>query len=264
MASIIAVYSMKGGVGKTTLAVNLAYCSAAQSAWRTLLWDIDAQGAATFLLGEERGSAKAKRVFSRDLGAAELIEPTRWPGLDLLAADLSLRHLDHTLSAGDKPKRLRKLLHGLAPEFDRVILDCPPGLSEVSDQVFRAVDLIVVPVPPTPLALRAYKQVSAHIERDHGGVPPLLPVLSMVDRRKKLHREIVDQHLDWPIIPQASVVERMAVERSPVVATARTSAASIAIGSLWERVEQRLARNQSDKQGNPRKLARIPARKGEH
>lgn len=262
MASIIAVYSMKGGVGKTTLAVNLAYCSATQSSWRTLLWEIDAQGAATFLLGEERESAKAKRVFSRDVGAAELIEPTRWPGLDLLAADMSLRHLDHTLSAADKPKRLRKLLHGLATDFDRVILDCPPGLSEVSDQVFRAVDLIVVPVPPTPLALRAYEQVSEHIARDHGGMPPLLPVFSMVDRRKKLHREIVDECPDWPVIPQASIVERMAVEQSPVVATARTSAASIAIGGLWEQVEQRLTLEKAVKRSNAGKLARVPSCKG--
>lgn len=253
MASIIAVYSMKGGVGKTTLAVNLAYCSASQSSWRTLLWEIDAQGAASFLLGEMRESAKAKRVFSRNVGAEELIESTRWPGLALLAADMSLRHLDHTLSVADKPKRLRKLVHGLAPEFDRVILDCPPGLGEVSDQVFRAVDLIVVPVPPTPLALRAYEQVSEHIARDHGGLPPLLPVLSMVDRRKKLHREIVDERPDWPVVPQASVVERMAVEQSPVVATARTSAASIAIVRLWARVEQRLALEKAVERSNPGK-----------
>jgi cellulose biosynthesis protein BcsQ len=263
MASTIAIYSMKGGVGKTTLAVNLAYCSAAQSSWRTLLWEIDAQGAATFRLGEEEGeSAKAKRVFSRDIGAADLIKPTRWPRLDLLAADMSLRHLDHTLSTADKPKRLRKLLHGLATEFDCVLLDCPPGLGEVSDQVFRAVDLIVVPIPPTPLALRAYEQVSEYIAHNHGGMPPLLPVLSMVDRRKKLHREIIDERPDWPVIPQASIVERMAVEQSPVVATARTSPASIAIGGLWERVKQRLTLEKAAEQGNPGKLARIPSRKG--
>lgn len=240
MANIIAVYSMKGGVGKSTIAVNLGYCSAAQSSWRTLLWDIDAQGAASFLLEQDRPLSKAKRVFSREVEPSALVEPTRWPGLDLLAGDMSLRHLDRTLSDAEKPKRLRKLLQTLAPAYDRIILDCPPGLGEVSDQLFRAVDLIVVPVPPTPLALRSLAQVQEHLDRNHGRKPQLLPVISMVDRRKTLHREFVAAHPDWPVIPHASVVERMAVERSPLAAYARNSPAAKAMSELWSATEKQL------------------------
>lgn len=240
MTKTVAVYSMKGGVGKTTLAVNLAYCCAAKSKLRTLLWDIDAQGAATYLCTQQRVEIRAKHVFSREIEASAVIEPTQWPNLNLLAADMSLRHLDRLLSETDKPKRLRKLLQSVSPKYDQIILDCPPGLGEISDQLFRAADLIVVPVPPTPLALRSFEQVKDHIERNHERRPILLPVITMVDRRKKLHREFVAEHPGWPVIPHASVVERMALERSPVLVYARQSLAATALGDLWGIVEELL------------------------
>jgi chromosome partitioning protein len=237
MAKIVAVYSMKGGVGKTTIAANLAYTSAMNSSLKTLLWDIDAQGAASFLFGQERPDGKAKRLFSRDVEPSALITPTRWPGLNLLAADLSLRHLDQTLSEADKPKRLRKLMHVLSPSYNRIILDCPPGLGEISDQMFRAVDLIVVPVPPTPLAMRSLILIEEHLARHHSHRPQLLPVLSMLDRRKSMHRAFAATHPEWPIIPQASLVERMALERAPLASYAARSPAALAFAALWQQVE---------------------------
>jgi len=261
MNRIIAVYSMKGGVGKSTIAASLAYCSAAHSCRRTLLWDIDAQGAAAFLFGQERPFAKAMGVFSREAEPSALIGPTQWPKLGLLAADMSLRHLDRTLSDLEKPNRLRKLLQTIAPAYDRIILDCPPGLGEVSDQLFRAVDLIVVPVPPTPLALRSFAQIQEHLARNHDRQPQLLPVISMVDRRKSMHREFVAAHPDWPVIPQASVVERMAVEQSPVTAYASSSPAAKAISGLWIQVERRLiAMPKPQGQAAAKKIGRIPPR----
>ncbi|HZV08226.1 MAG TPA: AAA family ATPase, partial [Novosphingobium sp.] len=207
MGKVIAVYSMKGGVGKSSLAVNLAEAAAQKG--RALLWDVDAQGAASFLLGDSARGHKAQRIFAKDIDPAEVVEPTDVPGLDLIAADLSLRHLDAAL-ADDKPKRLRKLLEGLAPDYERIILDCPPGLGELSDQIFRAADILVVPVAPAPLAIRTLDQVRAHLAEARGKkAPVLLPVFSMVDRRKGLHREMLAAHADWPAIPQASVVEQM-------------------------------------------------------
>lgn len=259
MAKIIAVYSMKGGVGKTTIAANLAYAATVQSSLKVLLWDIDAQGAASFLFGQERSGSKAKRVFSREVEPSELIAATRWPGLDLLAADLSLRNLDQTLSEADKPKRLRKLLQSLAPAYDRIILDCPPGLGEISDQLFRAVDLVVVPVPPTPLALRALELIEAHLERNHERRPKLLPVISMVDRRKTMHRDFVAAHGNWPALPQASVVERMTIERAPLASYAASSPAAGAFKALWVEIECNLnATDRSRQKSADKTLARIP------
>ncbi|GAA0307204.1 AAA family ATPase [Sphingomonas oligophenolica] len=234
----IAIYSLKGGVGKTTLAVNLAWCSATLSARRTLLWDLDPQAASSFLLSGHKSKDQAQSVFSKDVEPAKLVHHTAVPRLDLIAADESLRGLDLLFHELDKKKRLQKLLTGLAKPYDRVLLDCPPGLTETSDQVMRAADLIVVPVIPSPLSERAYAEVVKHL----GGKSQVLPVHSMVDRRRKLHAEALARHPDWPVIPMASVVESMAARRAPVGAFAGKSPGGQAFAQLWQAIERRLAK----------------------
>jgi cellulose biosynthesis protein BcsQ len=231
---------MKGGVGKSSLAVNLADY-AARAGNDALLWDIDAQGGATFLLGADAGVSKAKRIFSKGAGPASLVQSTPFDRLDLIAADLSLRQLDAALAEADKPKRLRNLLAEITPAYDIVVLDCPPGLGELSDQIFRAADLVVVPLIPAPLSIRTLEQVREHLAAHHKKPPALLPVFSMVDRRKTLHRQIVADEPGWPAIPQASVVERMAVEQKPLASFGAGSAAGKATGSVWHAVARALA-----------------------
>jgi chromosome partitioning protein len=235
----IAVYSLKGGVGKTTTAVNLAWCAATLSARRTLLWDLDPQAAATFMLGGSRGKAVAQSVFTRDVEPGKLAHATEVERLDLIGADASLRGLDLLFHELDKKKRLAKLLGQLDKAYDRMILDCPPGLTETSEQVMRAADLIVVPVIPSPLSERAFAEVEAHL----GGKAkvPLMPVHSMVDRRRKLHAEALARNPAWPVLPMASVVESMAVRRAPLGSFAPHSAGGKAFADLWQAIERRLA-----------------------
>ena len=234
MMATIAIYSLKGGVGKTTLAVNLAWCSAALSSRRTLLWDLDPQAASTYVLGGAGGD-RAQAIFARDVAPAKQVRPTSIPGLDLIAADASLRGLDRLFGDLDKRKRLGKLL-GELKGYDRVVLDCPPGLTETAEQVLRAADLVVVPVIPSPLSERAYDEVVRHL----GGRTPVMPVHSMVDRRRTLHVDALARHPDWPVVPMASAIESMAARREPVGISAPRSVAATAFAELWRAVERRV------------------------
>ena len=232
----IAIYSLKGGVGKTTLSVNLAWCSAERSARRTLLWDLDPQAASSWLLGCDSAHNDAQAVFSKEILIASRARPTPYDRLELIPADASLRGLDLLFHELDKKKRLAKLLGGLKG-YDRILLDCPPGLTDTADQVMRAADLIVAPVIPSPLSERAYQAVAAHL----GGKTPVMPVHVMVDRRRSLHADAIARNPDWPVIPMASVIEQTAAKRAPVGAFAPRSAGAKAFDALWRTIEQRLA-----------------------
>ena len=239
----IAVYSLKGGVGKTTLAVNLAWSAAILSSRQTLLWDLDPQAASSFLVGggKVKGDS-AQAVFAKDVAPHKLITSTSVDRLDLLAADTSLRGLDHLFFSLGKRKRLSKLIETLGKTYERIILDCPPGLTETSEQAMRAADLILVPVIPSPLSRRALDDVLAFLNREHGGHAPILPVFSMVDRRRLLHNKALLADPSWPVIPMASAVEQMTVRRQPVGEFAAKSPAGNAFAELWTGVERKLSR----------------------
>jgi chromosome partitioning protein len=246
--AVIAVYNLKGGVGKTTLAVNLAWSAAVHSGRKSLLWDLDPQGSASFLLGAGMAAKhSAHAVFSKDVAPDKLIHATAIPGLGLLPADASLRGLDGFLFTLGKKRRLARLLDALGKTYQRIILDCPPGLTETSEQVMRAADLILVPVIPSPLSRRALEEVMMHLDRFHNGHGPVLPVFSMVDRRRGLHNAALAAEPTWPSVPMASAVEQMAVYRAPVGAFAPRSPAGQAFAALWTGVERRLGRKRKGK-----------------
>jgi len=241
MASI-AVYSVKGGVGKTTLAVNLAWCASAISRRKTLLWDLDASNGSGFLLGiDPHKKRSADSMFASGNDPAKLIRPTDYPLLDLLPADESIRAIDRQLERLGKRRRLAKLAEGLGKNYDRIIFDCPPVLNELSAQVMRAADLVIVPLPPSPLSARAFEVAVEEVRGQGKGHPPILPVLSMLDLRRSLHKAAREANPNWPSIPLASAVEQCAVERKPVGSLAPRSPAARAIAHLWTAIERKLA-----------------------
>jgi cellulose biosynthesis protein BcsQ len=243
---VVATYNIKGGVGKTSAAVNFA-AIAAGAGLRTLLWDLDPQGAATFLLRikpKVRGGA-AKLVRRAELTG--LLRGTDIVGLDLLPADFSYRNMDLVLDATKRPtRRLARLLRPLRADYDLVILDCPPSISLVSESVFDAADALVVPIIPTTLSVRTFDQLVRFTRREVASPPQILGFFSMVDRRKRLHRELVESARGKrrPVlegaIPASTDVERMGVHRAALVTFAPRSVAARAYVGLWEEISERV------------------------
>ncbi len=241
--AIIAVYSAKGGVGKTTIATNLAWCSAQGHARRTLLWDLDMADGAGFMFAlDDRRRRPARSLFAGDIDAHALIQPSSYAGLDVLPADSSLRELDSMLLRMGQRNRLATLGKQMSRHYDRLILDCPPMLNELSAQVMRAATLVIVPLPPSPLSARAFDFVVEEIRRHTKRPPPILPVLSMIDRRRSLHCEALAANPAWPWIPMVSAVEQCAVQRRPVGAFAPSSPAAQSFARLWDGIERKLAK----------------------
>jgi cellulose biosynthesis protein BcsQ len=245
----LAICSVKGGVGKTSSAVILAHL-AARSGARTLLWDLDPQGAASYCFRvRTRVKGGARRLVRRKREAAGAIRGTDFDLLDLLPADFSYRNLDRLLDRTRRPEKwLRRTLRPLKRSYDYVFLDCAPGLSLVSKAVFRAADALLVPTIPTTLSLRALRQLRQVVEKmPPRHAPPVLPFFSLVDRRKTLHVQIFEDSgpedgflRGW--IPYNSLVEQMAPRRAPLHAFAARSAPGQAYDRLWSEIRLRLSR----------------------
>ena len=250
--AVIAVYSSKGGVGKTTMATNLGWCSARRAGRRTLLWDLDPSDGAGFMFALDTPRMRqARSLFAGDIPPSTLIQPSSFAGLDLLPADSSLRELDAMLLRMGQRHRLATLCRQIGRSYDRLILDCPPMRNELSAQVMRAASLVIVPLPPSPLSARAFDHVVEEIRRTTKRRPPILPVLSMIDRRRGLHREALAANPLWPAIPLVSAIEQCAVQRRPVGAFAPHSPAAQAFARLWEGIERKLAQLAARDAGQP-------------
>ncbi|HEY6454390.1 MAG TPA: ParA family protein [Steroidobacteraceae bacterium] len=244
---IIAVTNIKGGVGKTTTAVNLSYLCAA-SGRATLLWDLDPQGAATYTLkGEPREHVSAKKLLAGKRDLPELILPTDYRGLDLIPADFSYRHFDVHLSARKRPtERLLKMSRSLREVYSTLFLDCAPGISLLSENVLRAADAIIVPLVPSPLSMRMLTQLRDFIAGEGWTDLLVLPFFSMVDRRRALHNEIIAiTRAEFPTmltteVPYWSAIERMTQRRAPIPAFAPASTAASIYDALWTEVVGRM------------------------
>jgi chromosome partitioning protein len=240
----IAVYSSKGGVGKTATAVNIAYACSRRGK-KTLLCDMDPQGASSYYYRAPEKSKLTKKKFLKGK-LKKHIRDTEFPDLDLLPAHFSFRNLDLELDPGQS-NELKQIFAGLAGKYDVVIIDCPPNMTLLAENIIRAADQVVSPVIPTTLSIRSLVQLVKLFDTIGEERKKLRAFFSMVDRRKNMHIDTVSDYRKKKVffrtlIPYLSEVEKMGVSRQPVAACSPGSRSAVAYDKLWMEIWKRRAK----------------------
>jgi cellulose biosynthesis protein BcsQ len=241
----IGLYSIKGGVGKTAACVNLTYL-AAREGKKTLLSDLDPQGSATFYFRIRSPEKLTAKVFLKHQKKRyQAIKATDFRFLDLLPAVLSYRLMDIRLNRLKHPKRqLRTIYQNFCKDYDYVLIDCPPNITLVSENIFRTADILLVPVIPTTLSILTLEKLVEFFKNKKLPMKKIVPFFSMVERRKKLHNSIIEEykqseyHFLKAGIPYSADVEKMGINRQPLFLNYPNSPAALAYRDLWDEVKQ--------------------------
>lgn len=240
----LALYNLKGGVGKTSASINLAYL-AAREGYKTLVWDLDPQGSSSFYLGAKAPvKNEARKLLNDEMELTEAILPSPYENLSIIPADISSRQADILLNEMKQSKRkLASMLAALKKEYAVVILDCPPGISVLHDAVFVAADWVLMPNIPTTLSIRSYETVDGYFKENDFDRSKLKCFFSMVDHRKNLHHEVMhdfykDKYFLKSYIPYLSDVEKMGVHEAPLETYAASSYAAQCYRDLWKEIRK--------------------------
>lgn len=240
---VIAIYSSKGGVGKTASAVNLSY-TASKNGYSTLLCDLDPQGASSYYFRmRPKKKFNSKRLLNGDLD--QFIRGTDYDDLDLLPAHFSHRNIDLLLDRGeDNVTLLRDILTPLEDEYDMIFLDCPPNLTLLSENIIRSADMVITPVIPTTLSILALEQLLKLCKKTGTSKKKIHSFFSMAEKRKSMHLSVMSRYKKSAlfmrtVIPFLAEVEKMGLYREPVAVGKRRSIAGMAYDRLWREIEKR-------------------------
>lgn len=196
-ATILAVANQKGGVGKTTTAINLGAALGAFER-RVLIVDCDPQGNATRGLGIDAEPPHLYHALSGEADVADTIRPTGFPNLDILPANRDLVGIEVELAGTQGWEgRLGELLEPLTGRYDTILLDCPPSLGHLTVLALVAADGVLVPLQCEYFALEGVSELTATVDRVQGALNPRLSIsgilLTMYDDRTNLSKDVVEE-----------------------------------------------------------------------
>lgn len=242
---IIAVYSNKGGVGKTATSVNLAHLMA-KSGYRVLLCDLDPQGASSFYFRlKPAKKLNEDAFFTNDKKFEKSIKSSNYDNLDILPSNLDFKDFDIFLSNMKKnTKQLKKALKRAKGDYDAVVLDCPPTISLLSEAIFSCADAVIVPVIPTTLSERTLEQLYDFFDENGYKRNIIKPFFSMVQKAKKLHLETMERlkesnaDIAETFIPFSTDVERMGIHREPLAVFAGHTTSAMHYTHLWREIDE--------------------------
>lgn len=197
MGTILAIANQKGGVGKTTTAINLGAALAAFDR-KVLLVDCDPQGNATRGIGERAAKPHLYHALSGDCRLDEVVRSTGFPNLDLVPADRDLVGVEVEFVGNPGwEQRLKTALESVVERYDFLLLDCPPSLGHLTVGALSAAHGVLVPLQCEYFALEGISELVATVRRVQSGLNPRLTlagiVLTMFDDRTNLSRDIVDE-----------------------------------------------------------------------
>ena len=197
MSRILAIANQKGGVGKTTTAINLGAGLGALER-RILLVDCDPQGNATRGLGAKAEEPHLYHALSGQVSLAETVRPSGFPNLDLVPTgrDLVGVEVEFVGTAGWE-RRLKGVVSEVASGYDVVLLDCPPSLGHLTVSALTAADGVLVPLQTEYFALEGISELLSTVRRIQGGLNPGLAIagilLTMYDDRTNLSKDVADE-----------------------------------------------------------------------
>lgn len=250
---VIAIANQKGGVGKTTTAINLS-AALACAGKRVLLVDLDPQAnsSLTFLAHDEFDLTVYEFLTDTRTSSADVIRPTRLPGLDILPSRISLAKFESKLIGEfDAPFRLKDKMDGIGETYEYVVIDTPPTLGLITVNALVASDYLIVPIQPSYFALEGTDDLLDTVEKVRSRPNPNLKVLgvliTLLDKRTTLAKDIHEQikgvfgeKVFDTVISKSVRLEESPAYKESIFTFAPTSSGAIEYAKLCEEVMSRV------------------------